>query len=150
MFLHHSEFSGLKPRPLEIPHFFLITPGKPTLFVINHWKFHLLFLQYPRKLHILNPRFVFFPKKSMGYSKKKKKNKGRGLMIWNFQGYQRNSMWNFQGLKQSGISKGVQEKIMKNFQWSWFLALGFPRDVTQFCGISKGGALFSLKFPGVK
>ena len=71
-------------------------------------------------------------------------------MIWNFQGYQRNSMWNFQGLKQSGISKGVQEKIMKNFQWSWFLALEFPRDVTQFCGISIGGALFSLKVPGVK
>ena len=29
---------------------------------------------------------------------------GGGLMMWNFQGYQRNSMWNFQGL----INKEVE------------------------------------------
>ena len=36
---------------------------------------------------------------------------------WNFQVYQRNSMWNFQGL-------------IKN-------TMEFPRDLTQFCGISR-------------
>ena len=32
----------------------------------------------------------------MGYSRKKTKH--GGLRIWNFQGYQRDSMWNLQGL----------------------------------------------------
>ena len=49
---------------------------------------------------------------------------------WNFQRYQRNSMWNFQGL-------------IKN-------TMEFPRDLTQFCGISRRWALFYLKFPGVR
>ena len=49
------------------------------------------------------------------------------LWIWNFQGYRRNSMWNFRG--------------------SFFLALEFPRDPTQFCGISRGWELFCLEFP---
>ena len=48
---------------------------------------------------------------------------------------------------RSGISNGDQEKIVWNFQGSWFLALEFPRDLTQFCGISRGGALFCLEFP---
>ena len=81
----------------------------------------------------------------MGYSRK---NPNRGLRIWNFQGYQRNSMRNFQGLikKLSGISKGDQEKTIQSFQGSLFLALEFPRDLTQFCGIS----LFCLKFTEAK
>ena len=45
-------------------------------------------------------------------------------------GYQKNDMWNFQG--------------------SWFLVLEFPSDLTQFCEISVGGALFSLEFPRVR
>ena len=40
------------------------------------------------------------------------------------------------------MSKGDQVKIMWNFQGSLFLALEFPRDLTQFCGISRGGAFF--------
>ena len=39
---------------------------------------------------------------------------------------------------------------MLNFHGSWFLALGFPRDLTQFCGISWGAALLCLQFPEVK
>ena len=39
---------------------------------------------------------------------------------------------------------------MWNFQWSWFLALEFSRDLLQFCRISRGGALLYLDFPGVK
>ena len=39
---------------------------------------------------------------------------------------------------------------MWNCQGSLFLALEFPRDLTQFYGISRGWALFSLEFPGVK
>ena len=39
---------------------------------------------------------------------------------------------------------------MWNFQGSWFLVLEFARDVTQFCTISRAGALFYLEFPGVK
>ena len=59
---------------------------------------------------------------SYGLFQKKSK---RGLTIWNFQGYQRNSMWNFQELikneveftrvtkkKSCGISRGL------GF-WSW-------------------------------
>ena len=36
------------------------------------------------------------------------------------------------------VSSSDQEKIMWNFQGSWFLVLEFPRDVTQFCTISIG------------
>ena len=49
-----------------------------------------------------------------------------------------------------GISRGDVEKIIWNFQGSWFLVLEFPRDVTQFFTISRGGALICLEFPGVK
>ena len=46
---------------------------------------------------------------------------------------------------------GDQEKIMWNFQGGpWFKTLKFPRGVTQFCGVSRGEALFCLEFPGVK
>ena len=58
-----GKFQGQKPRPLEIPHdFFLVTPGNSTSFLINLWKFHMLFLWYPWKFHIFNPLpclFVF-------------------------------------------------------------------------------------------
>ena len=38
---------GLKARPLEIPHyFFLVTLGNSASFLINPWKFHMLFLWY--------------------------------------------------------------------------------------------------------
>ena len=41
--------------------FFLITLGNSILFLINYWKFHLQFLQYPWKVHILNkPPPVWF------------------------------------------------------------------------------------------
>ena len=43
---------------------------------------------------------------------------------------------------------GDQEKILWNFQGPLFLALEFPRDLTQFYEISRGGAFF-LEFPGV-
>ena len=52
--------------------------------------------------------------------------------------------------KQSRISRAGQEKITWSFPGSWFLVLEFPRDVTQFCGISRGEALFSLEFRRVK
>ena len=55
------KFQGQKQRPLEIPHyFFLVTLGNSTSFLINPWKFHMLFLWYPWKFHILNPLFGFF------------------------------------------------------------------------------------------
>ena len=39
------KFQGQKQKPLEIPHyFFLVTLGNSTLFLINPWKFHMLFL----------------------------------------------------------------------------------------------------------
>ena len=47
---------GQKERPLEIPHhFFLDTFWNFSSFLINPWKFHMLFLWYPEKFHILNP-----------------------------------------------------------------------------------------------
>ena len=36
-------------------YFFLVTLGNSTLLLINCWKFHMLFLWYPWKFHILNP-----------------------------------------------------------------------------------------------
>ena len=30
----------------------------------------------------------------------------------------------------------------------WFLAMEFPSDITQFCGISRGEALFCMEFKG--
>ena len=56
-------FQGQKQIPLEIPHyFFLVTLGNSTSFLINPWKFHMLFLGYHWEFHILNsppPRFGF-------------------------------------------------------------------------------------------
>ena len=43
-----------------------------------------------------------------------------------------------------------QEKMTQNFQGSQFQALKFMRGVTEFCGDSKGKALFCLEFPGIK
>ena len=73
------------------------------------------------------------------------------LRIWNFHGYQRNSMSSFQGLTKNELEypRVTKEKIMWNFQVSLFLVLEFPRDLTQFCGIAKGGALLCLELPGV-
>ena len=64
-------------------------------------------------------------------------------------------MRNFEGLIKNEVEfpKGDPEKIMLNFQGqgSLFLGLEFPRDLTQFCGISsRGWALFCLEFSGVK
>ena len=52
--------------------------------------------------------------------------------------------------KRSGISRDVAEKFMWNFHGYWFLNLEFWKDVTQFCRISRGESLFSLKFPRLK
>ena len=51
-----------KPRPMEIPHdFFLDIPENSTSFLIDPWNFHMLFLQYLWKIHVLNhPCLVFF------------------------------------------------------------------------------------------
>ena len=50
------KFQGQKQRPMEIPHyFFLVTLGNSTSFLINPQKFHVVFLCYPWKFHILSP-----------------------------------------------------------------------------------------------
>ena len=47
------------PWNFEVFHFTpgnsMITPGNSTLFLINPWKFHLLFPQHPWKFRILKP-----------------------------------------------------------------------------------------------
>ena len=48
------------------------------------------------------------------------------------------------------VFKGDQEKIVWKFQGTWFLALEFSKDLTQFCELSRSGALFYMEFPGVK
>ena len=53
-------FLSQKPRPMEIPHFFLITTRNSTTFLIDPQNFHKLFLKCPCKFHILNPPFGFF------------------------------------------------------------------------------------------
>ena len=52
-------------------------------------------------------------------------------------------------LKKSRVSKGDQEKIMRNFNECLFLALEFPIFL-HFRRISRGLALFCLEFPGLK
>ena len=50
------EVSRPKIKTPVIPHyFFLVTLGNSTSFLINPWKFHMLFLWYHWKFHILNP-----------------------------------------------------------------------------------------------
>ena len=46
--------------------------------------------------------------------------------------------------KKSGISRGIQEKIMCNFYGSWFLTLGSPKCV---CGGKGGGGGFREVYP---
>ena len=48
------KFQNQKPRPLELPIFFLITRGNSTSFLTNLWRFCILFLRYPQKFRILN------------------------------------------------------------------------------------------------
>ena len=57
--------------------------------------------------------------------------------------------WNSPLKKEHEISgsSSDQKQIMWNFHGSWFLVLEFPSGATQFCGISKGEALFSPEFP---
>ena len=91
---------------------------------------------------------------------KKKTNRvemGRGggrLRIWNLQWYQTNSIWNFQGLIKNDVEfpRATKEKFVEfpGVLVSWFLTLEFPRDVRKICGISRGGTLLCLEFPGVK
>ena len=81
----------------------------------------------------------------MGYSRK---NPNRG--IWSFRGIKETECGNFQGLFKNEVEfPGDQEEIMWNFQGSLFLALEFPRNLTQFCGICIGWlSVFCLEFSG--
>ena len=59
--LNPWKFQGQKPAPMEIRHyFFFITTGNSTSFLINPWKFHMLFPHYPRNFHAHNlPVWIF-------------------------------------------------------------------------------------------
>ena len=43
-----------KPRPMETPHGFFITPGNSTSFSTDPSNFRVIFLQDPQKFHVLN------------------------------------------------------------------------------------------------
>ena len=43
-----------------------------------------------------------------------------------------------------------QEKILWNFQGSWFLALKCLKGFKQLCGVPRGEALFCLELPKCK
>ena len=49
------KFQDQKQRPLEIPHFFLVTLGNSTSFLINRLKFHMLSLWYPLQIPYPQP-----------------------------------------------------------------------------------------------
>ena len=73
------------------------------------------------------------------------------MRIWNLQGYHRNSIQNFLGLIQNKAEfPSATKKSNAEFQRSWFLALEFLRDLTEFCENSRGGALLFLDFSGSK
>ena len=62
-------------------------------------------------------------------------------------GMEEKSCGNYKGyLKRSAISRDNQEN-MRNFHWSWVLAMEHPKGEIQFCGISKG-EVTSLNIPG--
>ena len=46
--------------PWKLHDFFLYTPGNPTSFLIDLLNFHMFFVQYPLKSHVLNPLFFRF------------------------------------------------------------------------------------------
>ena len=50
----------------------------------------------------------------------------------------------------TGYSRKEKQTRWEKFQWSWFLTFKFPVDLIKICGISRGKALFCLKFPRVK
>ena len=72
---------GQKQRPLEISHFFLVTLGNSTSFLINSWKFHSmwLFLWYPWKFHILNPPPLYLRGEGRTFQILNRSHWGRGV-----------------------------------------------------------------------
>ena len=58
----HCNFQGQNPRPIEIPYdFFWMTPVNAISFCIDPKNFHILFIQYPWKFHVVNlPVCIFF------------------------------------------------------------------------------------------
>ena len=61
-------FHKIALNPWEIPHyFFLVTLGNSTLFLIDPWKSHMLFLWYPGKFHILTPPPPLFHPPCLGF-----------------------------------------------------------------------------------
>ena len=76
-----------------------------------------------------------------------------GLRIWNFQGYQRNSMWNFQGWKMMWNFQGVTIPRKNNVEFLWIFGfcIGISKGSnTTYSGICRGWALFCLEFPGFR
>ena len=75
------------------------------------------------------------------------------LRIWNFQGYQRNSMWNFQGLIKWNFQGWPRKNNNVEFPGAGvlFLVLEFLIDLTHNFVEFLGGWRFScLEFPGVR
>ena len=65
------------------------------------------------------------------FQKKTKQDGGGGFRIWNFQGYQRNSMWNFQGvIKKKEMEFPRVTKKKNNMEFPGVLVFGL--------GISEG------------
>ena len=58
--LHSKKLGKILLHPSEIFNPNIKTPGNSTLSLINPWKIHLLFFQYPWKFHILPPPVWFF------------------------------------------------------------------------------------------
>ena len=69
----------------------------------------------------------------------------------NFQFFWRNSKWHFQGFfKSIEVFPGVIKKKCGISRGLCFWCLKLQRHVTHFFEVSRGEALFSLEFPGVK
>ena len=46
---------GQKPKPMEIPRYFILTSGTSISLLIDPWNLHMLFLQCPWKFYVLSP-----------------------------------------------------------------------------------------------
>ena len=106
---------------------------------MNQLFFLVFFLSRKLHLYLVSLLFVYraIPEKIQT---------GR-LRIWKFQRYQRNSMWNFQGLIENEVEFWSVTK-KNNVEFLGFFVFGY--GISNFCGISRGGALFCLEFPAVK
>ena len=107
---------------LEIPHyFFLVTLGNSTLFLINPWKFYMLFLWqfdwYSWKFHILNPSCLVFSRMGQSHYRASTKTFVTLSRFWPLRG--------------GGM--GLSKSVKKENSWQKYFFLIFLNELPKIC-----------------